>query len=241
MSSQVHLCAETAPFLYSRFTPTVVKYRKGSRPALEALIQKVILRDGPRPASDQDMLFRVWDWVWRGVHRRLNQVVWSVHHRKFAYLGTAEDIAAFRCRADCYCSSRLSASLLQVAGIPARLVYMFAPDKGGGIHTMHTGAEAFIKGAWRFFDPLCHDYAVRPDGEMASFWEIATDRYCQTVGMRADPAQPDKVITDPRVFDDIYIHNYPIEETTAHYRRSGGSYGFDDDPAGARRVARFGL
>jgi hypothetical protein len=241
MSGAVKLCAETADYLYTKFTPTVVRYRRGSRPVLEALLAEVILRDRPRPTSDQVLLFKVWDWVWKSVHRRLNQVAWPVHHRKFAYLGSAEDIASFRCRCDCYCSSKLATSLLQVAGMPARLVYMFAPETADQKGISHTAAEVYFDDKWRFFDPLCHDYAVTRQGDLASFWEIATDRWIQTEGMRADDSQHDTAITRPDCLDDISVHNDPIAESTRHYRMPHGSLWFDPDSDDARRACRFGF
>jgi hypothetical protein len=36
--TQVILCPQTAEFLYSHFTPTTARYRKGSRPLLERLV-----------------------------------------------------------------------------------------------------------------------------------------------------------------------------------------------------------
>jgi hypothetical protein len=242
IAEEARLCAETADYLYSKFTPTVVQYRPGSRPALEGLLQEVVLRSGPRPDSDEDFLRVVWDWVWINVRRRLTQVVWPIHHRKFAYFGTEEDIASFRSRSDCYCSSKISVALLQVGGLPARLIHMFGPGPGGkGFSTMHTASEAWVGGRWVFFDTSCHDYAVTRDGRMAGFWEIVTEPYCQTEGLRLDPRQRNSALARAICFDDIAIQNCPIADSTRHYERLNGSAWFEPDTEAALRTCRFGI
>ena len=58
MSEEVRLCPETAQYLYSKFTPTNVTYKPGSRTVLEALLNEIILRDGPRPPI-RELVFRI--------------------------------------------------------------------------------------------------------------------------------------------------------------------------------------
>jgi len=239
----VRLCPQTADYLYTKFTPITVRYRPGSRPVLEGLLDEVILRGGPRPRAPRDLLQRIWDWVWLAGHRRLRRVAEPVHRHDqwMMYLGHPEDTAALQTRHDCFCTSRLACALLQVAGVPARLVYMWAWDDTGRFTTSHTAAEACFDGAWRFFDPLCHDHAVLPSGEMASFWQIITEPYCRAEGLRIDTRQHDTGLGKPQCLATTGVQNYLIETHTAHYRLDHGSVWFAPDSPDSRRAARDGI
>jgi len=229
-ATEARLCAETARYLYTRFTPTRVRYSPGSRPMLEALLNEIILREGPRPGPEA-LAFRIFDWVFENVRIRVQPraPVWR-------YYGTDEDIAMLRVRVDCYCVSRLMATLLQIGGIPARLNSMFHLD----IRSMHSTVEAHLDGAWRFFDPSCHDYAVTRSGALASLWEIITDPFCQTEGVREDRRHL-TAIRDPGRMEYAGIQNYPLAESTAHCRSTGSAHWWGRDPDAAARTGRFGF
>ena len=236
------LCAETAEYLYSKFTPTTVRYKKGSRPVLEGLLSECVLRGAPRP-SDRELAFKTWEWVFENVGVRNNHVArklnWTLQHRKkLLYFGNDEDVASFRSAFDCFCGSKLLVSMLQVAGIPARLIYIFHSDMSWA----HTVSEAYFDEKWRFFDENAYFYAETRDGDVASMWEVLTDPYCWNEGLRwkrqtRSPWPP----YDFGTIDSYGIANYPIADSTAHYRMATGSYWWDKDQQGAKRTARFGF
>jgi transglutaminase-like putative cysteine protease len=185
---------------------------------------------------DVDLAFKIYHWVFYEVLQRY-LTLWDVWHaRRLRYFGNEEDSVSFRNRSDCYCTSRLLASMYQVTGIPARLVYMQDIDTPGG----HTAAEAFLDGQWRFLDVSCHDYALNRGGKLASFWEIMSDPYCRNEGLRADPIKVTVVLRLQNLAN-ASIGNFPIADTTAHYRRSHGSFWFKPDSEDARRTCRFGF
>ncbi len=80
----------------------------------------------------------------------------------------------------CNEQSRVFCCLCQVAGIPARYV---GHHVGG-----HGVSEAFVEGAWAYFDNR-GKYFLKPDGSLASTWEIWNDLSlidAQSVSVRAD-------------------------------------------------------
>ena len=237
MSRPVVLCAETAEYLYSKYTPTTVRYRRGSRPVLEGLLSECVLRGRPRPSRDEDLMRAVWNWTFYHVCRRY-LVTWDLWHaRQFRYHGPEEDTASLRNRSDCYCSSRLSAAILEVAGIPTRLIFMQSIEDGGG----HTVFEAWLDGRWCFVDQNCHNLAYDRQGRLASYWQIMNDPYCRNEGVVADPAKP-VPIRRLAYLANATLVNAPIAESTRHYRKPHGSVWFEDpDGPEACRVCRFGF
>ena len=227
---EVLLCEATAAFVYSNFTPTRVAYRPGTRPTLEALVSEIILRDEQSPRSGSELTTRIFDWVFRHVTRRAKM------HHGFRYFGTEEDIAAMRSGNDCYSTSKLFVVLVQMQGFPARLVHLMS-DRADRMHTM---AEVHLGGRWCFFDPSCHDYALNRDGAVASFWEILTDDYCRTGGLRSDPRKITP-ISDPDWLVNPSVQNYSIADSNRHYRTSRAAPRREKDTARARRTCRFGF
>jgi hypothetical protein len=76
---------------------------------------------------------------------------------------------------------------------------------------------------------------------MASFWEIVSDVFCQTEGLRLDPRQRNSALGGAQGFDDVAIQNCLIADSTRHYRLLNGSAWFKPDTAAARRTCRFGI
>ena len=58
-------------------------------------------------------------------------------------------------------------ALCEIAGIPTRVVM----HGFGG----HITAEACVDGHWGYIDPRCGVYFLKPDGTMASVWELWQD------------------------------------------------------------------
>jgi hypothetical protein len=236
MREMVLLCADTAEYLYTEFTPIETDYVAGARPVLEGLLDTCVLRDRPRPTDQQELVFAVHDWVFFQVLFRYLSL-WDLFHAPvFRYYGDDEDVASFRNRCDCYCASRLSASMLQAAGVPARLVYMQnARDRSG-----HTCFEAYVHGGWRFWDVSCHDHALNRDGQVASMWEIMSDDYCRTIGLRESPLKTTPILRQ-EYLGNCTLANYPIAATTAHYHAQDGSSWYPPESAAARQACRHGI
>ena len=176
---QVILCPQTAAFLYSQFTPATVSYAPGSRPVLE----QVVADATGGCTTSQDKVLRLMRFC-RDLYRRDRVNDYS----KYIYGGTEEQLIEKGERL-CGCLGRLFVALCEVAGIPARIVMH---DIGG-----HITAEAYVDGHWGYIDPRCGVYFLKPDGAMASVWELWQDP-------RLMRGQSDEVKADVRaMLDDV--------------------------------------
>ena len=219
LKDQIKLVAETERFLYTKYTPTEVKHKWGTRPALEGLIQTVILR-GKDGLSKEQISRRMFEWCHWEVHMRATRLLNSHHWPKaFRYLGTEEEIVSFQTSTDCYMLCRLIVTLLQIAGIPARLVFLFHKNE----ELAHTVFEAYIKNRWFLADALQHVHFKNGKGKPASAWEIKSDPYCTTKGFLGwndgyysrYNKHPD--VADIDYFDQVAVVNYPLKESTSVY------------------------
>ena len=154
---QVILCPQTAAFLYSQFTPATVSYAPGSRPVLE----KVVADATGGCTTSQDKVLGLMRFC-----RDLYQRDRVNDDSKYIYGGTEEQLIEKGERL-CECLGRLFVALCEVAGFPARIVMH---DIGG-----HITAETYVDGHWGYIDPRCGVYFLKPDGALASVWELWQD------------------------------------------------------------------
>lgn len=162
--TQVRLAPETASFLYEDFTSTNIKYFKGSRPALEKIIDDIFAEKND--ASDKEKVLAILRWVSE-----------NLMHAKF-FRG---DIPGSRALTEeellesgwgwCNEQSRLFVSLAQIAGYPARMCSIYHAE---GIHS-HMTTEVFVDDKWSFADATIATVVELPDGSWASAKEISWD------------------------------------------------------------------
>ena len=156
----VLLCPQTADFLYSKFTPTRVNWRRGARPLLEARVSE--LTRGLK--TDRQKLLALLRYV-RDLYKGSSGPYvspWSEPARAPLQGGTEEELIESNPRL-CEFQSRLLAALCQVAGLPSRRVAHFI----GG----HAVNEVYFEDRWAYID-IRGIYFLRPDGKFASTWEI---------------------------------------------------------------------
>jgi hypothetical protein len=195
--SMVRLCAETASFLYSEFTPIESTYVTGSRPALERIVERL----GP---------------VGRSAGRRVEAVSAYCSEvgrhapaeiEALRFGGTEEEIIA---RGTDWCTdiARVACALYQVGGFPARLVYLANLKEA---YSGHTIVEVFWNGAWGAVD-VSTDVVYRSTARRpASAWDLMThpglaDRHYRddsTYYSRGDQ------------FMGAGVANYPLNESPA--------------------------
>ncbi|MGH2586405.1 MAG: transglutaminase domain-containing protein, partial [Dehalococcoidia bacterium] len=86
--------------------------------------------------------------------------------------GTEEEIIE---RGSDWCTdlARVACVLCQVAGIPARLVYLADTRRAYGAHAI---IEAYRGAAWGALDPTTGVVYRHPDGRPASTWDLQRDR-----------------------------------------------------------------
>ncbi|MBN1342976.1 MAG: family 20 glycosylhydrolase [Phycisphaerae bacterium] len=174
-AQQVILCPQTAEFLYTRFTPTTVRYRKGARPELENVVAKATAGC----ATDKDKALALMRYC-----RDLYDEKWyTSEFKNYVYGGTEEQLIA-KGEILCECLGRLLVALCEVAGLPGRIVMH---DIGG-----HIAAEILVAGKWAYIDPRCGIYFLLPDGSLASLWDLWHDPELidrQSDAVKADAAR----------------------------------------------------
>jgi len=153
---QVILCPQTVDFLYSKFTPLKVRYRPGSRPALEKVVNDVTAGC----TTDREKALALMRFC-RDLYKRGN---WDKRpFSEYIYGGTEEQLIE-KGEQLCECLGRLYVALCEIAGIPGRIVMH---DIGG-----HITSEVYVDGHWAYIDPRCAMYFLKPDGSFASVWEL---------------------------------------------------------------------
>lgn len=169
---------ETAEFLYSSYTPTVVAYRAGSLPAYGKVVaQYTAGLDGAR-AKATALLIRAMLDVFRhptmppcGKPCRADRALLD------------EDLLATG-TGFCNEQARVFVRLCQVAGIPARIVFLFYSDGRTG----HVVAEFFADGRWAMADTSWYCVFPDKDGRLLSAAEChdgGTGQACADAAYKA--------------------------------------------------------
>ena len=149
---------ETAKFLYSQYTPTVVEYAKGTLPVFDGLVDRHL----HAMICDRDKALV----LLREVLPRL------LVHPGMAPVGPAiptdrglldEELLESE-RAYCNEQARVFVRLCQVAGVPARMVFLFYADKKSG----HVVAEFYAEGRWSMADASYFTVFPAADGHLMS-------------------------------------------------------------------------
>lgn len=154
---QVILCTQTADFLYSEFTPTSVKYKKGTRPELE----KVVTDITAKYETEREKALAIMRFC-RDLYKRKTDTL-SSH---YVYGGTEEQLIE-KPEELCETLGRLMVALCEVAGMPGRIVMH---DIGG-----HICSEILIDGHWGYIDPRTGIYFLKEDGSIASVRDLCHD------------------------------------------------------------------
>ncbi|MBA2480856.1 MAG: transglutaminase domain-containing protein [Planctomycetes bacterium] len=152
---QVILNATTRDYLYGDFTPREIRYVRGSRPMLEAIVDQCVRAGMTDREKALALMRRVRD----------NQDHGLASPTLF-YGGDEEDLLK-RGAIMCNEVSRLYVCLCQIAGLPARL---------HGVHiTGHMMTEVLMDGRWGWVDPMKGMAAVTDVDRPASVWDLIQD------------------------------------------------------------------
>jgi hypothetical protein len=153
IADMVRLCAETAEYLYTAFTPLEVRYVPGSRPVLDSILNS--LPQPIIPAGIAAFTCRIADKV-------------PAESDELILGGTEEEIIN---RGSDWCMdiARVACVLMQMAGYPARIVSLFNLNQA---YSGHVIVEAYYNGKWGAIDSTTGIVYRHPDGQPAAVWEL---------------------------------------------------------------------
>jgi hypothetical protein len=157
IDGQLGLCARTADYLYSDFTPDTLAYVPGSRPLLEKTLAELDLGDS---TSQREKALAI-------MRRCRDNRDRGLAGRGCAWCGGSEEDLLKRGAIMCNEISRVFVCLCQMAGMPARV---YSAHISG-----HMMAEVLTDGKWGWIDPMKGIAAVNDAGEPASAWELLQD------------------------------------------------------------------
>jgi len=190
----IRLCPETAEWLYRRYTPTRIDYDKGSRPELERCLGQALAGCH----EDEDKI--------AGISRFCSDVAERATDDldEMRFGGTEEEIID---RGSAWCTevARVGCVLCQMAGLPARMAYLFDT---GQAYSGHAVIEVYRRGGWGAVCPETEVIYLRPNGAPASTWELKCNPRLIESHWRDDST----LYTTPGQFRGTAISNYFVGE-----------------------------
>ena len=204
LERMIRLAPETAGYLYEEYTPTSVKYERGSRPELERYAAQAIKCS----ASDEERI--------QGIARFCADLGKNVTDDLDAMRigGTEEEIIR---RGSDWCTdvARVACILCQVGGIPARMVYLADVEQA---YSGHAIIEAHRQGKWGAVDATTDVVYRHPDGRPATTWELMNEPSL----IEAHRRKTGTIYTTPGQFRAAAVSNYFVWEREKHgYTVSG--------------------
>jgi hypothetical protein len=201
LERMVRICAETAGYLYSHFTPAEVCYRDGSRPQLETAAARVASVGANAEGRIEGILE-----VCADVVRRAPDGLADLR------VGGPEERIIERGTDWCTDLARVACALCQVNRIPARIVYL---ADIGQAYSGHAIIEGYRAGAWGAADPTGNVIYRHGTGRPATTWELMND---PELLMRHAPAP----YTNPGQFRCAAVADYSICRCESYdYAESG--------------------
>lgn len=158
LGNMMRLCSQTAEYLYKEYTPARVFYDMGTRPRLERHVQKIIAGRH----SDEDRIEAIAQFT-----ASLQENA-SDNSDAMRLGGSEEEIIA---RGSDWCPevARVGCVLCQVAGIPARIVYLIDTEKA---YSGHVIMEVYREEGWGGVDPMTNVVYRHSPSKPASTWDL---------------------------------------------------------------------
>jgi hypothetical protein len=155
----------TEAILYQSYTPTTVITRPGSFPRLEQHLRRAL--GSSLPIADETALERIATFC-RSIGEACEAAdPDNLHLDSMKFGGTEEEIIE---RTTDWCGdlARVGVTLCQMAGFPARLVYLVATKQA---YSGHVLSEVFRGATWGALDPL-HGIVYAEEGKPVTAWEL---------------------------------------------------------------------
>ena len=167
----IKLMPETADFLYTGYTPLDIKFQKGTRPYLEKIVKSSIGNSDPTTIAKDLMNFcsNIPN-NFPDPEKSTNSGFWTTDTVLFG--GTEEELIK-RGTDICTELSRVLCVLAQIAGLPARLIYLFDLNRKNWGHGV---TEIFLQTSessnWAVFDATSNVCYPMEGGRFASAWDL---------------------------------------------------------------------
>jgi transglutaminase-like putative cysteine protease len=203
LDRMIRLCDETAADLYVEPAP-VTAWATGSRPELERYLAAATADC----VTDEERI--------AGVVRFCASLAASVPDdlEAMRWGGTEEEIIR---RGSDWCNdlARVAVALCQVAGLPARIVFLANTSQA---YSGHVIAEVYRAGRWGAVDPTNGIVYRHPDGAPASTWELMNDPSLILTHWPGEPSPDDRT----GLYRAAAIADYDIRDATQYdYKISG--------------------
>ena len=194
--TMVRLCADTAEYLYTEYSPTLARYEKGSRPLLEGYVADAVAFQG----TSVDRAARIVDFCQSLGERAPDDL------DEMRFGGTEEQIIV---RGSDWCTdvARVACAMCHMAGVPARLISLFNLSQA---YSGHAIIEAFTEGVWGAADPLNGVVYRHPNGRPATTWELMNDDRL----VLGNWQRQSSFYANPRQFEAAAVCNYSIGQAS---------------------------
>jgi len=203
LDEMIKLVPETTDYLYSNYTPLTVKYRKGTRPYLEQVVKDAVGRTGTATKAKGLMNFcHNIPSRFPTPEKSTNTGFWTTDTTLFG--GTEEELIK-RGTEICTELSRVLCVLAQVAGMPARLMYLFDMERRNWGHGV---TEIYVRTSsnWAVFDATSNVCYPMPDDRLASAWDLRKHPKIVT----AHPEYGRKPYVSPAFYKCSTVANYSV-------------------------------
>ena len=210
MEKMVRLGLETPDYLYSEYTPTRSFYQKGSRPELERYVEKAVLSCH----CDEECIEALARFT-SGLAENVSDDLDTMRVG-----GTEEEIIAW---GSDWCTDvvRVGCAFSQVAGFPARIVYLVDTEKP---YSGHTIMEVYRAKVWGAVDPLTNVKYRHPGGKPASTWDLMNNS-CLIERHSEDESTPYTTVSQFRgaAISNYFVwrwreYDYTVSKTNDYYR-----------------------
>ncbi|MBI5000337.1 MAG: transglutaminase domain-containing protein [Euryarchaeota archaeon] len=173
LDEMLKLVPETAEYIYGRYTPLTIKCRGGERPYLENIVRNAIRKtDRASRAMDLTSFCSNIPSEFPEPGKSTNNGFWTTDTMLFG--GTEEELIK-RGTDICIELSRVLCILAQIAGMPARLVFLFDQSRRNWGHGV---TEIYLRTphhpGWAVFDATSNVCYPLPEGGFASAWDLRT-------------------------------------------------------------------
>ena len=161
MENMILLNSETENYIYTELTPTISHYKEGARPLLEEHVKRMT----SECHSEQERIEAIAGFTGSMQNRASDDL------DLIRIGGTEEEMIT---RGSDWCSdvARVACALYQIAGVPARMVYLIDTEKA---YTGHVIIEVYRSGVWGALDPLTNVIYNTLEGKPASTWNLMND------------------------------------------------------------------